>query len=148
MGSVRDLESRVIALKLLYLIPSFYAIYFILSAVLCGAFRLDFDGRMPFDFDNFGFGSRRETATWLCMVLTQLLTIALLFVIVRNTGQMWDFVLTLTVLHFTISCIVMQDFPTNWIWWVTIGVSTILVIVFSSLANHYGRDVREIGLDN
>jgi len=41
-----------------------------------------------------------------------------------------------------------QQFPVNWIWWVTLIIATILVSVAAEFAIYFLRDLKEIELDH
>eukprot|EP00002_Diphylleia_rotans_P012172 TRINITY_DN2380_c0_g1_i1.p1 TRINITY_DN2380_c0_g1~~TRINITY_DN2380_c0_g1_i1.p1 ORF type:complete len:149 (-),score=35.99 TRINITY_DN2380_c0_g1_i1:249-695(-) len=148
MGHVSDDDTRVILKKLAMIFPSFYLINFVVSFILCAAFGIDIDGSMPFDFEHFGFGNNLEIATWLTLTITFLLASGLLFFIVQSTGKSWDYACTIAIIHFAISCIVMDAFPTNWVWWVTVIISTFILSSLGELTCYYLRDMKEIPLDH
>jgi hypothetical protein len=71
----------------------------------------------------------------------------LIFVIVQNTKQVWDFAATLTFFHWVITCLVTLSFPMNYIWWVTLLPCGLLMSTGGELSCYYLRDMREIQLD-
>ena len=48
--------------------------------------------------------------------------------------QVWDYVVSITVLHLGLSCLVSLSFPTQWVWWVTIGAATLVLCIAGELA--------------
>lgn len=57
MGKVSDDDTKTILKNLGILIFLFYAVYYILSAIFTAAFDVHFNGKLPFDWDEFGFGN-------------------------------------------------------------------------------------------
>lgn len=72
----------------------------------------------------------------------------LVFYIVAVTKQCWDFVATVTFLHWVLTCLVTLSFPLNWVWWVAFLPCGLLMSTGSELCCYYLRDMREIQLDN
>lgn len=64
------------------------------------------------------------------------------------TKQCWDFVATVTFLHWVLTCLVTLSFPLNWVWWVAVLPCGLLMSTGSELCCYYLRDMREIQLDN
>mmetsp|Transcript_18942 Transcript_18942/g.60855 ORF Transcript_18942/g.60855 Transcript_18942/m.60855 type:complete len:100 (-) Transcript_18942:164-463(-) len=85
-------------------------------------------------------------AEWLCQVITFLASTGLSFFIIRSTRKAWDYAVTVAIIHLSVSCAVMQAFPVNWIWWVTIVVLTFLLSTLSEVSIYFLRDMREIEL--
>ena len=73
---------------------------------------------------------------------------ALLFFVVANTGKSWDYSCTVAFTHFVLTCIVTLDFPTNWIWWVTLLGCTFLMSSGGELSIYYLKDMKEIDVDH
>lgn len=48
--------------------------------------------------------------------------------------------------NFTLT--VNTSFPTNYIWWVTIIIATIIVMILSELATYFLHDMREIKVEH
>lgn len=72
---------------------------------------------------------------------------ALMFFIVRNTKQCWDFATSICIIHVVVSCLATLAFPVNWIWWVTLVPCGFLMSTGGELSCLYLRDMREIQLD-
>jgi hypothetical protein len=91
---------------------------------------------------------RPPTVPWVTLLITFLFFGPLLiFVIVQNTKQVWDFAATLTFFHWVITCLVTLSFPVNYIWWVTLLPCGLLMSTGGELSCYYLRDMREIQLD-
>mmetsp|Transcript_6695 Transcript_6695/g.7679 ORF Transcript_6695/g.7679 Transcript_6695/m.7679 type:complete len:164 (-) Transcript_6695:1239-1730(-) len=160
MGLKTDDDTVVILRKLGLFIPSFYALYYLVSVIYCAGFGLDWSllGKFPFYIDDNEFkpilrgdgASDRELplATWLSNITTFLLAPILIFFIVNNTRKSWDYAVTISFVHWLMCCIVMQGFPVNWIWWVTMVVMTFLLSSGGELSIYYLRDMREIELED
>eukprot|EP00200_Dunaliella_tertiolecta_P001440 CAMPEP_0202349856 /NCGR_PEP_ID=MMETSP1126-20121109/7169_1 /ASSEMBLY_ACC=CAM_ASM_000457 /TAXON_ID=3047 /ORGANISM="Dunaliella tertiolecta, Strain CCMP1320" /LENGTH=100 /DNA_ID=CAMNT_0048941727 /DNA_START=646 /DNA_END=948 /DNA_ORIENTATION=- len=85
---------------------------------------------------------------WLAMVITYVLSLLLAYYVVRATKRTWDYMITTSFIHWVICCLVNQQFPVNWIWWVTLIIATILVSVAAEFAIYFLRDLKEIELDH
>lgn len=151
MAKTTDSESRTIVKKLAMFIPCFYIVYYLLSVILVGSFKLNYKelGKYPFRIRlsefNPGDGGGALGA-WLAMVLTYTLTLGLTYQIVRVTRKSWDYVCTTTIVHWLLCIIVNQAFPVNWIWWITIVLSTAAVSLVSEFVIHKFREMRDIAL--
>lgn len=85
---------------------------------------------------------------WVTLLVTFLFFGPLLiFVVVQNTKQVWDFAATVTFFHWVITCLVTLSFPMNYIWWVTLLPCGLLMSTGGELSCYYLRDMREIQLD-
>jgi hypothetical protein len=72
----------------------------------------------------------------------------LVFYIVAVTKQCWDFVATITFVHWVLTCLVTLAFPVNWVWWVVFIPCGLLMSTGGELSCYYLRDMKEIQLDN
>jgi hypothetical protein len=82
------------------------------------------------------------------MVLTFTCSLSLTYLVVKATRKAWDYVLTTSILHFVICCIVNQAFPENWIWWVTLILCNAVLSLVAEITNYYLVDMRDIQLDH
>lgn len=146
-------DSKSIVKKLTTYILLFYVIYYILAVIMVGGFHVEWNelGRYPFrismgDFNPADGGA--ALGAWLAMVLTYVCSLAMAFFIVGQTRKSWDYVVTTSLLHFVICCIVNQAFPVNWIWWITLIIASAVISVASEFTIYYLQDMREIKLDN
>lgn len=149
MAKTSDSDSKTIVRKLAFFVPSFYVIYYLLSIIFVGSFKVNFKelGGYPFRirFSEFNPGGNNAAlGAWLCMLLTYALTLGLTYQIVRVTRKSWDYVCTTSILHWLLCIIVNQAFPVNWIWWITLLVATAAVSIISEFTIHYFREMREI----
>mmetsp|Transcript_27754 Transcript_27754/g.70752 ORF Transcript_27754/g.70752 Transcript_27754/m.70752 type:complete len:154 (-) Transcript_27754:889-1350(-) len=153
MATKADNETPTILRKLAVFLVLFYLIYYLDSIILVGAFKAGWNelGKYPFrirrlEFDP-GLGGPALGA-WLAMVITYTLSLTLAFWVVRVTRKTWDYVITTSVFHFVVCCIVNQAFPVNWIWWVTLIIANIAVSLTSELLIYRLRDLRDIELNH
>mmetsp|Transcript_45873 Transcript_45873/g.96086 ORF Transcript_45873/g.96086 Transcript_45873/m.96086 type:complete len:161 (-) Transcript_45873:164-646(-) len=157
MSTKKDDETKTILKNLLILILIFYLLQYIVCLILAASFNLwsyqpagdqngNFSvGLLPFWHFECGVGQGDVALTsWLSMVLSQLGLTAAIFLIVRSTKHAWDYSCTLSVLHFCVACAATRAFPSNWAWWVTHIIATILVSVSSELMCYFLHDLREI----
>lgn len=84
---------------------------------------------------------------WLAMVITFVLVLPLAYFVVRATKKSWDYICTTAILHFALCCIIQMQFPTNWVWWITLLIATGTTSVLAEPMNYYLVDMREIELD-
>ena len=87
-------------------------------------------------------------AAWLALVITYVLGVGIVYFIVQSTRKAWDYAVTISIWHLIISCIVMQSFPTGWVWWVSTVLGTIVMGGLGELANYFCRDLRDIDVDH
>mmetsp|Transcript_7447 Transcript_7447/g.15184 ORF Transcript_7447/g.15184 Transcript_7447/m.15184 type:complete len:161 (-) Transcript_7447:147-629(-) len=159
MGHPTDDDTVVILRKLAYFIPSFYALYYAVALVYVLGFDLPMSrfGYVPFNFEDDDFKPLKrddgETdrelplASWLALVTTMPLTTVLIFFIVKNTRKAWDYAMTISFTHLVACIIVRQAFPTNWIWWVTMAVTTFMLSSLGEMSIYYLHDMKEIQLE-
>ncbi len=69
---------------------------------------------------------------------------ALVCLQVRVTRRTWDYLSTTSITHWVLCCIVNQAFPTNWVWWLTILLATLIVSVAAEFVIYQLRDKRDI----
>lgn len=82
------------------------------------------------------------------MVITYVLGVGIIFFIVRSTRKAWDYAVTITFFHTIVSCVVMGGFPTEWVWWVSIALCTVVMGGCGELSNYFCRDLRDIDVDH
>ncbi|GAX79648.1 hypothetical protein CEUSTIGMA_g7089.t1 [Chlamydomonas eustigma] len=153
MATKQDQESRTILKKLSIFLVLFYSIYYILSIVLVGGFHVNWQqlGRFPFRINQFEFNPAAggdALGAWLAMVLTFTCSLALTYLVVKATRKAWDYVVTTSLFHFVICCIVNQAFPVNWIWWLTLILCNVILSLAAEITNYYLVDMRDIQLDH
>mmetsp|Transcript_72846 Transcript_72846/g.147386 ORF Transcript_72846/g.147386 Transcript_72846/m.147386 type:complete len:154 (+) Transcript_72846:245-706(+) len=153
MAKKGDNDSLTITKKLAIFLTVFYAVYYLWSVVMVGAFGIDWSelGKYPFRIDKAEFnpaGDGGALGAWLSMVLTYLLCLALAFFVVKQTKRTWDYVATTSLLHFVLCCLVNLAFPTNWIWWVTLIIVAALVSVAAEFVIYWLIEMRDIEMDH
>uniref|UniRef100_A0AAY5KKD4 Transmembrane protein 244 n=1 Tax=Esox lucius TaxID=8010 RepID=A0AAY5KKD4_ESOLU len=119
-GKVAD--TRTVLVHLLLCLVIFYSVYYMIGSVCFGAFRLEhFDGLIPFDFKteptNLESNSK-YLVNLLSMELTYFCSGLLFAAVVR---WVWDYALTVTLLHVLLTSLVMLEFPLVWQWWLALG---------------------------
>lgn len=63
MGKVSDDKTTTILKNLAILVVVFYAIYYIIAAILAAGFKVHFNGTLPFDAQDFGFQKGHQLGT-------------------------------------------------------------------------------------
>ena len=149
--NVKPDDTPVILKNLAVVFPLYYIAYYSISGVLSALVGSTFDGREPFehsmDLFNPSLGGR-ALVTWLSFVLMLFVATSLIYHIVRSTQMAWDYAVTFSFVHFILSMIVTLSFPTNWIWWVTVGLGTFLLSSMAEMSCYYLRDMRSIKVDH
>mmetsp|Transcript_89192 Transcript_89192/g.238144 ORF Transcript_89192/g.238144 Transcript_89192/m.238144 type:complete len:176 (-) Transcript_89192:387-914(-) len=84
-----------------------------------------------------------ESSVGITCAILFCLSVAI-FIVVRSTKHAWDYSTSLSILHFCITCAVTGTAPTNWAWWVTLIVATLIVSVSSELMCYFLHDLRDI----
>ena len=148
----RSTDSAVMLRRLLLLLLLFYAVSYALSGVLLAAFGLTahYDGTLPFDHTRFGFGGPSyHLAAWLNLVLSYALSLLWMVFVVRDARQAWDYAVSLSIIHWALSCAVMTSFPVNWVWWVTmLGCTLFLWFIGEILVHLFIVSGQEIAVDH
>eukprot|EP00771_Trimastix_marina_P003203 gnl/Trimastix_PCT/4417.p1 GENE.gnl/Trimastix_PCT/4417~~gnl/Trimastix_PCT/4417.p1 ORF type:complete len:150 (+),score=16.79 gnl/Trimastix_PCT/4417:79-528(+) len=148
MAKKSDYASKPILIRLLILIPAFYVLSYVIASIFIASLGLPYYGDLPFDHVHFGFDTTRSLASFLAFTTTFLLFSILIIVVGRSTKLAWDYAVTISILHFVLSCIVMRAFPLNWIWWLDIALGTFLVVLISELLCYWCIDSRSIKAEN
>ncbi|KAI9533325.1 hypothetical protein NQZ68_025719, partial [Dissostichus eleginoides] len=106
--------------NLLLCLVIFYSLFYMIGSVCFGAFRLDnFDGLIPFDFKTEPAESNSKyLVNLLSLELTYFCSGLLFAAVVKR--RVWDYALTVTLLHVIITSLVMLEFPTVWQWWLAL----------------------------
>ncbi|XP_066272920.1 putative transmembrane protein 244 [Branchiostoma lanceolatum] len=127
---------ETICANLLKCLMLFYGVFYIAAGICHGAFRLGtlqaFDPRIPFDFhEPFSWQSSRYLARLVSMESTYFVCTWAFAAIVQHC--VWDYAITITLVHVSISCAVMQGFPLTWQWWVTLGCGVFFMIIVGEM---------------
>mmetsp|Transcript_17899 Transcript_17899/g.43322 ORF Transcript_17899/g.43322 Transcript_17899/m.43322 type:complete len:160 (+) Transcript_17899:314-793(+) len=157
MTTVHDGETRTVIRKLAILLVLYYLIQYAVSLILAAALNAwDYDGdsdkgdrynggMLPFWHFDCGFGEGDVALiSWLSIVISQMALCLLIFKLVQSTTHAWDYSFTLSFLHFCLSSAACRAFPVNWVWWVTLGICTIIVACASELMCYFLHDLKDI----
>uniref|UniRef100_A0A8L0DNW7 Transmembrane protein 244 n=1 Tax=Oncorhynchus mykiss TaxID=8022 RepID=A0A8L0DNW7_ONCMY len=97
-----------------------------------------FDGLIPFDFKteptNLESNSK-YLVNLLSMELTYFCSGLLFAAVVRR--WVWDYALTVTLLHVLLTSMVMLEFPLVWQWWLALGSGLFLMICNGQLIAYF-----------
>eukprot|EP00066_Takifugu_rubripes_P014811 XP_011604077.1 PREDICTED: transmembrane protein 244-like [Takifugu rubripes] len=117
----KAVDSRTVFFNLLLCLLIFYSLFYMIGSVCFGAFRLDhFDGLIPFDF--------KTELTYFCS--------GLLFAAVVQR-RVWDYALTVTLVHVAVTSLVMLEFPMVWQWWLALASGLFLMICNGQLIAYF-----------
>ncbi|XP_054850556.1 transmembrane protein 244 [Eublepharis macularius] len=134
-------ETKVILLNLLICVIIFYSVYYVVLCICFTAFRLQMlDGLAPFDFKtNPSWLNPNYLVLLVSLEITYFMS-ALLFVLVVEEW-VWDYAITVTVIHIAITTAVKSEFPMMLHWWVALGSGLIsMICVGQSLAYYLFKD--------
>uniref|UniRef100_A0A7N8Y1J6 Transmembrane protein 244-like n=1 Tax=Mastacembelus armatus TaxID=205130 RepID=A0A7N8Y1J6_9TELE len=162
----KAVDSKTVLLNLLLCLVIFYSLFYMIGSVCFGAFRLDhFDGLIPFDFKTepaesnskylgkplhkanitnkydfynvffFFFLYWLHSVNLLSLELTYFCSGLLFAAVVRR--RVWDYALTVTLLHVMITSLVMLEFPMVWQWWLALGSGLFLMICNGQLIAYF-----------
>mmetsp|Transcript_28827 Transcript_28827/g.81217 ORF Transcript_28827/g.81217 Transcript_28827/m.81217 type:complete len:155 (+) Transcript_28827:197-661(+) len=153
MGLLIDTQSKTVARKLAVFLLIFYASYYTVSVVLVASFGADWGqlGLYPFEhaFSLFNPASGGDSlGRWLAMCINYTVALAVNFFYLKSSRLTWDYACSTSIFHLILSCIATLSFPTNWIWWVTLILLTLLLWIVGQLTVYKLHDLRDIRLDN
>ncbi|XP_043940951.1 transmembrane protein 244 isoform X2 [Protopterus annectens] len=126
-----------VLLHLLLCLIIFYSVYYMTASVCFGAFRLEtFDGLIPFDFKTEPSDSNSKyLVNLLSMELTYFICGLLFAVVVKR--WVWDYAITVTFVHVSLTSAVMAEFPLVWQWWLALGSGLFLMISNGQLLAYF-----------
>ncbi|KAJ8373215.1 hypothetical protein AAFF_G00267070 [Aldrovandia affinis] len=130
-------DTKTILLRLGLCLVIFYTLYFMIGSVCFGAFRLeDFDGLIPFDFRTEPTeSSTKYLVNLLSMELTFFCSGVLFAAVVKRC--VWDYGLTVTLVHVLLTSTVMREFPLMWQWWLVLCSGLFLMVCNGQLIAHF-----------
>ncbi|XP_075764922.1 putative transmembrane protein 244 isoform X1 [Pelodiscus sinensis] len=140
---------KTILIHLLLCLVTFYTVYYMIGSICSGAFRLDtFDGLIPFEFNTEPSHSNpKYLVNLLSMELTYFAS-SLLFAILLKRW-LWDYAITVTLVHVALTSVVMKQFPLVWHWWLALGSGLFIMICNGHLVTHFAcSDSSNLTLDS
>ncbi|XP_059257553.1 transmembrane protein 244 [Mustela nigripes] len=115
---------KLVLQNLLVCVILFYTMYYAKTILICNIFRVyELDVLAPFDFKTNT--SWHNTNYKVLLVSTQVtyFVCGLLFVLVVEEW-VWDYAVSVTILHVVITSAVMLEFPLTSHWWASLGIDT------------------------
>ncbi|XP_078423479.1 putative transmembrane protein 244 isoform X1 [Cetorhinus maximus] len=129
--------TKTVLLNLLQCLLVFYTLYYMIGSIFFAVFRLDsFDGLIPFDFKTqVAQSSSKYLVNLLSMELTYFTSGLMFAAIVKK--WVWDYSITVTLIHIILSSAVMADFPLAWQWWLALGAGLLMMICNGQLVAYF-----------
>jgi hypothetical protein len=120
MSKKTDSHTRTILRVWPIILLLFYGWYFIAAAILAAGFNT-FDMKyirfIPFEYRNFDpSGNDFARSCWAAMVLSVACLVVAVYFVGKSTRMAWDYAISTYIVHWAITCIVSDGFPTSWIW--------------------------------
>ncbi|XP_038655737.1 transmembrane protein 244 isoform X3 [Scyliorhinus canicula] len=130
-------DTKTVLLQLLICLMTFYAVYYITGSMLFGAFRLEtYDALIPFDFKTgASFASSKYIVNLVSMEMTYFVSGLLFAGVVKD--WVWDYAITVTLIHIAVTSTVMAEFPLVWHWWLALGGALLIMICSGHLLVHF-----------
>ncbi|XP_070555266.1 putative transmembrane protein 244 [Ptychodera flava] len=136
-----------IFLNILVCLFSFYAVFYISSTIVFGAFSLKtFDGTTPFHYESFDdvfyhlvpfnqtvWTSQPFLSDFIALEATYIFTTWIYLIFLDS--WLWDYAITVTIIHCAIVCAVNLTFPLIWEWWVCVLIGLTLMIILGESIN-------------
>eukprot|EP00055_Hartaetosiga_balthica_P015607 m.93362 g.93362 ORF g.93362 m.93362 type:complete len:143 (+) comp8910_c0_seq2:58-486(+) len=116
----------------------FYTMSYAFAGISCGIFNVEMKGYLPFEHHH-SFRNNRGSAAWANMVASFLVFSVCLGVYFPHHVRLWDYFITLALLHLMTTSIVTLSFPMSGLWWGTIVVLVVLQLVLSRIAQSLTR---------
>ncbi|XP_041107404.1 transmembrane protein 244 [Polyodon spathula] len=127
---VKIADIRTVFLNLLMCVVIFYAVYFTAVRLCIGGFRIeDIDSLLaPFDFKTSPSWTNSKYVVNLISAEVTFFISGLMFALIVEEW-VWDYAITVTLIHIGLTTVVMSEFPSADHWWISIG-SGLSVMVF------------------
>ncbi|KAM4795784.1 putative transmembrane protein 244 [Rhinophrynus dorsalis] len=131
------LSMKYVCGSLLLCVLIFYTVFYMICSVCAGAMRIeDFDWKIPFDHKRQpSISSTEYLVNLVSLGITCILSGVLFVPIVRS--WVWDYALTVTMLHVCMCCIVTSEFPVLWQWWLEVGCGLLLMVGSGQILAHF-----------
>ncbi|XP_068121558.1 putative transmembrane protein 244 [Hyperolius riggenbachi] len=115
----------------------FYTVFYMASTVCAGFLRIeDFDWMIPFRHTLLPSSNSSGYHVQVISLGVTFFLSGLLFVPIVGS-MVWDYSITVTFLHFIICCIVTQEFPVTWQWWLQTGCGLLLMIASGQILAYF-----------
>ncbi|KAK6295150.1 hypothetical protein J4Q44_G00343760 [Coregonus suidteri] len=122
-------ETWIVLQNLLMCMISFYAVYYIVVSLCIGILRVhEVDSLLaPFDYTTQpSWQSPKYLVTVISMEVTYLLGGLIFAWIVEE--WVWDYAITVTLIHIGLTVAVMSDFPSTEHYWIALGSGLVMMI--------------------
>eukprot|EP00062_Callorhinchus_milii_P013975 gi/632962759/ref/XP_007897498.1/ PREDICTED: transmembrane protein 244 [Callorhinchus milii] len=130
-------DIKIILLQLLICLVTFYGVYYAVGSICFETFRLDtFDVLIPFDFKTEPSWLSKRYLVNLVSTEVTFFTCGLLFAGVVKEW-VWDYAITITLVHIAVTSAVMAEFPCVWHWWLAVGCGLLIMICSGQLLAHF-----------
>ncbi|XP_072405790.1 putative transmembrane protein 244 isoform X1 [Chiloscyllium punctatum] len=130
-------DTKTVLLQLLICLMTFYAAYYIIGSIFFGVFRLEtYDVLIPFDFKTEpSCPNSKYMVNLISMEMTYFVCGLLFAGVVEEC--VWDYAITVTLIHIAVTSIVMAEFPLVWHWWLALGCALTIMICSGHLLVHF-----------
>ncbi|XP_038056717.1 transmembrane protein 244-like [Patiria miniata] len=134
--------SMAVIFWLLLSLTSFYTVFYITASLVHGIFKFhNFDGTIPFHYKSFEniFTNSTKWSTqpflgdFIALESTFFVSTFVFLTFLRQ--RLWDFSVTVTIIHSAITCAVNLSFPLVWEWWICLLIGLVINISFGQLIN-------------
>ncbi|XP_033644754.1 transmembrane protein 244-like [Asterias rubens] len=135
-------SSSAVIFWLLMTLISFYCVFYVIASLVHGIFKLkNFDGTIPFHYKSYEaiftnstkWESQPFISDFIALECTYFFSTFVFLVFLRD--RLWDFAITVTIIHCAITCAVNVSFPLVWEWWICILSGLVITIAFGQLIN-------------
>ncbi|XP_054424619.1 putative transmembrane protein 244 [Pteronotus mesoamericanus] len=124
----RGSPSKVALQNLLMCVILFYTVYYVVVSMGCLLLAAyEFDVLAPFDFKTNPSWLNTNYKVLLVSTEATYFVCGLLFVLMVEE-QVWDYAISVTVLHVAITSMIMLEFPLTSHWWAALGSGLISMI--------------------
>ncbi|XP_014636539.1 PREDICTED: transmembrane protein 244 [Ceratotherium simum simum] len=119
---VRVAPSKVVLQNLLMCVILFYAVYYAVLGMGCMTLKVsELDVLAPFDFKTNPSWLNTNYKVLLVSTEVTYFVCGLLFVLVVEEW-VWDYAISVTILHVAVTSTVMLEFPLTSHWWAALGI--------------------------
>ncbi|XP_035279110.1 transmembrane protein 244 isoform X2 [Anguilla rostrata] len=122
-------DTRGVLQNLLICFLSFYSVYYIIVSLCIGVLRVNDVDTLLAPFDYTTQPSWQNPKYLVSVISTELTFIVagLMFAWIVEEW-VWDYAITITLIHVGLTMWVMSDFPSSEHWWITLGCGLLMMI--------------------